>query len=191
MPDQQPVIEVRADDGHRFELIDICPARTRRTLLFLPGMGITARHYIGFAKHLAAGRTRVLIHEWRGAGSSDRRAARGSDWGYRELVQYDLSAALDTAVEAAEGEPVWAGGHSLGSQLACITAARAPQRIRGLTLVAGGLPFPPLYPWSMRLKLRALLPIIPLMSKLLGYFPGRRLGFAGSEAHGVMRDWTR
>ncbi|MGK7294721.1 MAG: hypothetical protein ACNS61_02705, partial [Candidatus Wenzhouxiangella sp. M2_3B_020] len=47
------------------------------------------------------------------------------------------------------------------------------------------------YPWSMRLKLRALLPIIPLMSKLLGYFPGRRLGFAGSEAHGVMRDWTR
>jgi predicted alpha/beta hydrolase len=191
MAHDQPVLPVTAADGHRFELIDICPARCERTLLLVPGLGIAARHYIAFARHLARGGTRSLIHEWRGAGSSNRRAGRGSDWGYRELIEFDLDAAFAAAVDVAEGEPLHLAGHSLGAQLCCIAAGRHAGLSAGLVLIAGGAPYQRVFPWRMRLALAVVLRTFPLLSRTVGHFPGRRLGFGGNEAHGVMRDWAR
>ena len=53
MPHDEPVIDVESRDGHRFQLIDIAPARAERAMLLLPGMGISARHYIAFARATA------------------------------------------------------------------------------------------------------------------------------------------
>ena len=39
----------------------------------------------------------VVMHEWRGIGSSDRRAGRRCNWGYRELLQDDLPATKPTS----------------------------------------------------------------------------------------------
>jgi len=190
MPHDQPVVEVVCRDGHRFELIDIAPADTRQSMLLLPGMGISARHYIGFAGALAAHGTRVFIHEWRGNGSSSLRAGKGRDWGYRELIEQDLHAAVRTIIRL-QGQPIWFAGHSLGAQLACLAAARDPDRAAGLVLIAGGSPYAPVFPWPMRLTLAIVLRVFPLLSGLVGHFPGKRMGFAGSEAHGVMEDWAR
>lgn len=190
MPHDQPVVEVETGDGHCFELIDVAPAQTGRAMLLLPGMGISARHYIAFARCLAEAGTRVFIHEWRGNGSSSLRAGKGRDWGYRELVEEDLQAAVLASVERVES-PVWLAGHSLGSQLACLAAARRPEHAAGLVLVAGGAPYAPVFPWPMRLLLAIVFRAFPMMSGLVGHFPGKRLGFAGTEAHRVMQDWAR
>ena len=160
----------------------------------LPGLGISARHYIDFAAALAqAGRTQVLIHEWRGNGSSNRRAGRhrpNGNWGYRELLELDLPAALHAAAETV-AQPIWLAGHSLGAQLAALTAARDPERFAGLALIASGSPYTRAFPWKMRLILNVVLRLFPLLSGLVGHFPGKRLGFAGTEAHQVMVDWCR
>lgn len=190
MPHHEPVVDVESSDGHRFELIDVAPARAARTMLLLPGMGISARHYIAFARLLAEGGTRVLIHEWRGNGSSSLRAGKGRDWGYRELIEEDL----DTAVRAASahaGTPVWLAGHSLGSQLACLAAARRPEHAAGLLLIAGGAPYARVFPWPMRMLLAVMFRAVPGVTAIVGHFPGKLLGFAGTEARGVMRDWAR
>lgn len=190
MPHAKPVAKVTCRDGHRFELIDVAPKRARAALLLLPGMGISARHYIGFAERLARAGTRVFIHEWRGNGSSSLRAGQGRDWGYRELIGEDLEAALRTAGRL-EDTPLWLAGHSLGSQLACLIAAREPERSAGLVLIAGGAPYARVFPWPMRLTLAVVLRAFPFLSGMVGHFPGKRLGFAGTEAHGVMEDWAR
>jgi len=190
MPHDQPVVQIEAEDGHRFELIEVAPAETMRTMLLLPGMGISARHYIAFARCLADHGTRVLIHEWRGNGSSCLRAGRGCDWGYRELIEMDLHAALAAVAERA-GSPVWLGGHSLGSQLACLATARRPQAAAGLILIAGGAPFARIFNWRMRVLLTVVYRAFPMLSGLVGHFPGKRMGFAGTEAHRVMADWAR
>jgi len=190
VPHDQPVVAVETADGHRFELIDVAPSRPARTLVLLPGMGISARHYIAFAQRLAERGTRVFIHEWRGNGSSSLRAGKGRDWGYRELIQQDLAAAVRAASGHA-GAPVWLAGHSLGSQLACLAAARHPKQAAGLLVIAGGAPYSPVFPWPMRLLLTVVFRAFPMMSGLVGHFPGKRLGFAGTEAHGVMVDWAR
>ncbi len=191
MPHDQPRIEVESADGHRFELIKVASGRPRRCLLLLPGMGITARHYIDFAQVMAEHGDSVLIHEWRGIGSSNLRARRGFDWGYRELLEFDLSASLRAAIGAAPGGYVWLAGHSLGSQLACLLAARESLNVAGLMLIAGGSPYYPTFPWPARAAVFALIHCAPVIARAFGYFPGRALRFAGHEATGVMRDWSR
>lgn len=190
MPHDLPVVNIEAEDGHRFELIEVAPPEPARTMLLLPGMGISARHYIAFAECLAEHGTRVFIHEWRGNGSSSLRAGKGRDWGYRELIEVDLEAA-QRAVARGAASPVWLGGHSLGSQLACLAAARRPESAAGLMLIAGGAPFARTFNWRMRLTLVILYHAFPMLSGRVGHFPGKRMGFAGTEAHGVMVDWAR
>lgn len=191
MPHDEHVIPVNADDGHRFELIELGEREAADTLLLIPGMGIPARHYIEFGRALDASGHRVLIHEWRGIGSSSLRAARNCNWGYRELLQSDLAAAVAAARDSAPDARIWLAGHSLGGQLACIAAARASQTVAGVAVIASGAPYFAAYPGRMRWTLRIIFRLFPALAGLVGYFPGRRLGWGGNEARGVISDWAR
>lgn len=190
MPHQQAVVSVQAADQHRFELIGLPADAARARLLFLPGMGVSARHYIDFGLALGARGIETFIHEWRGLGSSSLRAARGCDWGYRELLELDLLAAVDAIDAGGEPLPLIVGGHSLGSQLACLLGAMRPESIRGLLIVAGGAPYFKAFSGWMRWGLPAAFFGMPTIAGLVGHYPGSRLGFAGREARGVIRDWT-
>ncbi len=190
MPHDQPVIPIETPDSHAFELIHV-PARTAAArLLFLPGMGLTARHYIPFAKSLAGGGIDTLIHEWRGLGSSSLRASRDADWGYRELLVHDLESSIKKALAMDPSRPLLIGGHSLGSQLALLAAARRPDDICGLLIVAGGAPYWRCFKGWMRFALRGVFVGMPAVARVIGHYPGRRLGFAGREARGVITDWA-
>jgi predicted alpha/beta hydrolase len=189
MAHDQPVIPVATGDGHRFELIRVGPENARDRLLFLPGMGLSARLFIPFARALADREIETFIHEWRGNGSSNRRASRSCDWGYRELLD-DIEAARAAIVQTGGGQPVLAG-HSLGSQLACLSAAKDPARCRGLIVVAGGSPYWKVFPWPMKAVMMAIMFAFPLTGWLIGYYPGKRIGFAGNEARTVMAEWAR
>lgn len=117
-------------DGHRFELLRHVPADPVATLLWLPALGVAARHYQGFAEALAARGIAVFVHEWRGNGSSSLRAGHAQDWGYRELLQYDLPAATAAVRTAFPDLPLHLGGHSLGGQLACCHAGLHPDEVQ-------------------------------------------------------------
>lgn len=189
MPHDQPVIPVASEDGHRFELIHVAAARPRHTVLFLPGMGLSARLFIPFARALAERGIEVFIHEWRGNGSSNRRASGRVDWGYRELLG-DIAAARRTLAERHRGGH-FLGGHSLGSQFACLSAALDDTGVNGLLIVAGGSPYWRVFPLPMKVLMAAIMFAFPALGHLFGYYPGKRIGFAGNEARGVMADWAR
>lgn len=189
MAHDQRVIPVRASDGHEFELIDIGPT-DGPVILMLPGMGISARNLIPLGLALEPLGVRLLVHEWRGNGSSSIRARRGVDWGYDTLLDVDLPASLDAAVNASSSR-VSVAGHSLGSQLACLLAAHHPERVERLLLIAGGSPYWRCYPTLTGLGLLGMLQLLPMLGRIFGYYPGRRLGFAGTEARQLMIDWAR
>lgn len=189
MPHDQPVIPVTARDGHRFELIHVAAERPQHAMLFLPGMGLSARLFIRFARALAEHGISVFIHEWRGNGSSNRRASRRSNWGYRELLE-DIEAAREAVSGRLPGGCLIAG-HSLGSQFACLSAAARPEGCNGLVVVAGGSPFWRVFPLPMKAVMMTVMIAFPALGSLIGYYPGKRLGFAGNEARDVMADWAR
>lgn len=184
------VLPVDTGDGHRAELIARIPAQPRARLLWLPGMGLPARHFIPFAEALAAQGMAVFLHEWRGLGSSNRRASRSQDWAYRELFA-DI-AASEAAIDAhAPGLPRVIGGHSLGGQLACCHVGLHPDAAGAVWLVGSGAPYWRSFPAPARWWLPAAYRFLPWLARRNGYMPGRRIGFGGNEARGVIHDWAR
>lgn len=158
-------------------------------LLWLPAMGVPARKYRHFAAALAARGHAVALHEWRGQDSSDRRAARGCDWGYAALLE-DIAASR-AALAAAMPQRRWLiGGHSLGGQLAALALARRPDDYAGYVVAGSGHPWWRTFPGWHKLVLLSATGWFRAISAVCGYFPGERAGFAGREARGVMQDWA-
>ena len=191
LPAEGDGLVVTAADGHRFRLLLRAPAAPVAALLWLPALGVAARHYLPFAEALAARGIAMFVHEWRGHGSSSLRAGRDTDWGYRELLGTDLPAGVDCIRERLPDLPKIVGGHSLGAQLAVALLALQPQTAERLWLVASGSPFWRVFPrprgWLLPLTYRFL----PWLADRNGSLPGRSIGFGGKEARGVMHDWAR
>ncbi|GAB2585268.1 alpha/beta fold hydrolase [Dyella jejuensis] len=181
---------MNSGDGARSELILTRPIDDPlHSLYWLPAMGVPARHYLPWAQALAAHDIAVALHEWRGIGSSDRRAGRHLDWGYHQLLEMDIRAGVTEARAHWPQATSWMGGHSLGGQLACLYASLHPCDVAGMALVASGAPY-----WrcfSYRPVMFAAYALATPLARLLGHFPGRAIGFGGNEARSVIADWAR
>lgn len=183
-------IPVESDDGHRFELLAHIPPAARRSLLWLPALGVAARHYLPLARALAGHGVAVFLHEWRGHGSSQLRAGRDCDWGYRELLALDIPASQAAVASAAPGLARIGGGHSLGGQLAACRLGLDHGAFGALWLAGCGAPYWRAFPLPQRLWLPLAYRALPWLARRAGSLPGRRIGFGGNEARGVMHDWA-
>lgn len=183
-------LPVETGDGHRAELQARIPDAASASLLWLPGMGLAARHFLPFAEAMAARGIATFVHEWRGNGSSSLRASRAADWGYRELLA-DIAASEEAVDAALPGLPRLLGGHSLGGQLACCRVAQAPDAARALWLVGSGSPYWRAFPAPTRWWLPGAYRFLDWLARRNGALPGKRIGFGGNEARGVIGDWSR
>ena len=183
-------VPVHSQDRHRFELIARVPAQPRAQLLWLPALGVSARNYEAFADALAAQGVSVFLHEWRGNGSSSLRPSRDQDWGYREILEQDLPASL-AALRLHGNAPLIIGGHSLGGQLACVFAGQHPSLFARFWLVATGTPYWRTFPTPRGWLLPLVYRFLPWLAQRQGVLHGRRLGFGGTEARGLIADWAR
>lgn len=188
---EQDGLALEAADGHRWQLHACAPEAPLAALLWLPALGVGARHYLPFAQALARRGVATFLHEWRGAGSSSLRAGHDCNWGYRELLELDIAASAEAMRRQLPGLPAIVGGHSLGGQLACCFSALAPEHAGRIWLVGSGAPYWRAFPRRHRLMLRMVYRFLPWLADRNGALPGRRLGFGGREARGVMRDWSR
>lgn len=181
---------VRASDGHGFELIVRRPEHPRAALLFVCAMGVEASYYTPFAEALSQQGVLVALCDLRGHGTSSLRPRRGVDFGYREIVELDMPSAV-SAMKARLGNiPLHLGGHSLGGQLVMLHVAAARPEIAGVVLVACAIPYYRNWHGKTRAWIRFAAVLFPLAGLVLGYVPGDRLGFGGTEARTLMRDWS-
>lgn len=177
-------------DGAFAEVLLQRPAgEVREVLYWLPALGVSARQYLPLAQALAGQGIAVAIHEWRGIGSSNHRAGRHDDWGYRELLLEDIPAGVAALHARLPRQHYWMGGHSLGAQLASLYASLHPARVAGLVVVASGSPYWRQFRYGRWIWMGYTL--APWLARLVGYLPGRRIGFGGNEARRVIEDWTR
>ncbi len=195
-PIQTLELPLQSEDGHRWQLLARVPRAPQASLLWLPALGVAAKHYLPFAEALAARGIAVFVHEWRGNGGSSLRANRAHTWGYRELLLQDLPRSEAALSAQLPDLARILGGHSLGGQLACcrlglLTREAAADRPARLWLVASGAPywraFPPRSRWWLPFAYRFL----PWLADRRGALPGRKVGFGGDEARGLIRDWAR
>jgi predicted alpha/beta hydrolase len=183
---------IEAPDGHAWTLLVRAPQQPRATLLWVPALGISARHYLAFAEALVGHGIAVGLHEWRGHGSSTLRAGPACNWGYAELLTLDLPASQTALTDRFPQLPILVGGHSLGGQLAACHAALSPAAAwRQLWLVASGTPDWRCFPPPRGLLLPLAYRFMRWLAQRNGALPGRRIGFGGNEARGLIDDWAR
>ncbi|MFP7721215.1 alpha/beta hydrolase family protein [Lysobacter sp. A3-1-A15] len=183
-------IALETGSGHRFSLLATLPRAPTAAVLWLPALGVAARHYQPFAGALARHGVATFLHEWRGHGTSSIRAGKGCDWGYRELLAEDLPASEAALRRRLPGLQRIVGGHSLGGQLACCHLGLSPDAADRLWLVASGAPYWRAFPAPIRHGLPLAYRLLPWLARRFGALPGRRIGFGGQEAPGVMADWA-
>lgn len=184
-------IALSTDDGHQFTLLARIPAQAHSSVLWLPALGVAAKHYLPLAETLAVNGVAVFLHEMRGNGSSNLRASREMDWGYREILATDV-ACSEAAISAHSSAATRIiGGHSIGAQFAACYLAMHPEAFQKLWLVASGSPYWRNFPAPKRYVFPFAYQFVPWIADVRGSLPGRRLGFGGDEARTLMRDWAR
>lgn len=187
---QELEIPLSTDDGHRYNLIARIPAHPQASLLWLPALGVAARHYLPFADALAAKGVAVFLQEMRGNGSSNLRPGRQVDWGYRHILTLDIARSHAAVAEHCGAQERVIGGHSIGAQFAACYLGLHPDAFDCLWLVASGSPYWRNFPAPKRYAFPFAFQFVPWIADRRGAFHGRRFGFAGDEARSLMRDWA-
>lgn len=185
-------VEITAPDGATSRLF-VARAENDEApvVLMIPALGMEAGYYDLFAKELADRGMHAAAVELRGNGTSSVRASKEVDFGYATFLG-DLPSALRATSALFPRSPLYLMGHSLGGQLATAYAGLHPDEgIRGLILVASGTPYYKTWPFPASRLLQGIAHVFYLLALLVGYFPGKRIGFATREARTVMRDWSR
>lgn len=184
------VCSVLSADGARWELLVQRPAgEATQVIYWLPALGVAAKHYLPLAQALAERGVAMAIHEWRGIGSSDKRADRHENWGYRQLLEDDIPAGVAVLRAALPRARLTLGGHSLGGQMAALYASLHPSQVAALLVVASGAPYWRQFPQGRLIWMAYAL--APWLARLVGHLPGRRIGFGGNEARQLIDDWAR
>lgn len=162
---------------------------SRPVVIINPATSVRCRYYVRFADYLFANGFDVMTYDYRGIGESRPASLKGlkaswSDWG-----ALDFEAMLQRARREFPGQPIDVVGHSFGG-CAVGLAASAGEIRRVATMgaqFAYWRDYEPRLRWRMLGKWHVLM---PLLTRLHGYFPGKRLGWMEDTPAGVVRDWA-
>lgn len=181
---------LRVDEGVSVALCVFEHEGTARASVVIGGaMGVRQDYYASFAQWLAQQGFRVTTFDYRGHGDSlvgPMREVRADlfDWAR------DYEAVIAAARAALPEQPLYLLGHSLGAQLPGLL--RNPGQVDGLLSVAAGSGY-----WRDNApRLKRMVPyfwwvLVPLATRLCGYFPGRKLRKVGDLPAGVILQWRR
>jgi predicted alpha/beta hydrolase len=179
-------------DGAAIALRTWEPPRIEHGSVVIGGaMGVRQDFYRPFAEWLSRQGWRVTTFDYRGSGASlptghSLRDVQADlfDWAR------DYEAVVDHAHAALPGRPLYLVGHSLGAQLPGLLGNQ--HKVSGMLSVAAGSGY-----WRENApRVRRTIwyfwwVVVPLATRLFGYFPGRKLRKVGDLPRGVILQWRR
>lgn len=194
--EMQP-LTINLPDGHQTVVQLHSPIdKSQGLIIFIPALGVSVDYYKDFAKQLTNSGFTFAAIEMRGMRHSSLQDARRDNFGYKEILETDLSTVVPLLIERYPKLNVWLCGHSLGGQLALLHASSLikngyQSRVRGIVLIAGGSNHYQSLPSLLKRCKRYLgINAIRSVNAILGYFPGHILGFGGRQPKNLISDWT-
>jgi predicted alpha/beta hydrolase len=153
-------------------------ANSDRVMLVAAAMGVKRRYYDAYAQHLASRGVSVVTFDYRGIGDSRPQSLRGFEGSMLDWGRYDIPAAIDWIVRELRPKSLAYTGHSCGGQLA--GAAPNVDAVDRFLFVCAQSGYWRHWPRPRAYGLGALWLAMPLISRLVGYFPSKLFGL-GSE----------
>ncbi|MFK7771709.1 MAG: alpha/beta fold hydrolase [Saprospiraceae bacterium] len=162
---------------------------SNEVIIIFPAMGVRGSYYEILGKEISEEGFDAITTDLRGIGNSSLRPSKKNDFGYHEMLELDYKNILEKVKTIFPNKKVIALGHSLGGQLASLFSAKNSNSFDGLILIACCSVY--YKGWgSKQLPTLFMTQFFYFVSVLLGYFPGKKMGFGGTEAKTVMRDWS-
>jgi predicted alpha/beta hydrolase len=182
-------IKISASDGFAITATSFIPKRPNgKVVLINSATGVKQTFYFEFATWLAEQGFRVYTYDYRGIGESKPLNLKGfhatmEDWGtkdYHSVLRYLFMAFPDSQFIVA--------GHSVGGQI--IGLSPLTENVDLIITVAAQTPF-----WKNfqpRSKIFFFWNfMIPVLTKLFGYFPASKFGLFENLPSGVALQWAR
>lgn len=162
---------------------------SRAVVIINAATSVRCRHYSRFADYLFANNFDVITYDYRGIGESRPASLKGLQASWTDWGALDFEAMLKRAQREFPGQPIDVVGHSFGGCAAGLGASGT--LIRRLVTVGAQFAYwrdyAPAHRWRMFGKWHVLM---PLMTRIFGYFPGKRLGWLEDTPAGVVSDWS-
>ncbi|MEO8021987.1 alpha/beta fold hydrolase [Polaromonas sp.] len=164
------------------------PAETARASVVIGGaMGVRQDYYAPFAEWLSGQGFRVTTFDYRGSGESLPGTPGGTLRGFKADL-FDWASDYEAVVDSAKAALPHA--HSLGAQLPGFLKNQG--KVDGLVSIAAGSGYwRDNAPQLRRMILYFWYVLVPLSTRLCGYFPGRKLKKVGDLPAGVMLQWRK
>lgn len=159
------------------------------TVIINPATGVLASYYHRYAHFLAGQGFSVITYDYRGIGLSRPDSIRTARFRWRDWGELDFDAAIAWAhAQSPEGR-LMAVGHSIGGFL----PGFAPGAGRLDRMLTVGAQYAYWRDYAREKRFRMLLKwhvVMPALTAMCGYFPGRRLGWLEDLPAGVANEWS-
>lgn len=166
------------------------PGTVHATVLVNSATGVPRVFYHHFAQHLARNGLATLIWDYRGIGDSAPPSLRGFEATKQDWGRHDMPGAFDWLAARFPDVPHTVLGHSVGGQL--LGLMPDSDRIDAVVTVGCGFGYWGHVAGSYRFVVAGLwYVVIPVVTGVAGFMPGRRLGLGEDLPNGVAREWAR
>jgi predicted alpha/beta hydrolase len=162
---------------------------SRPVVIINPATSVRCHYYFRFAVFLFKHGFDVIAYDYRGIGESRPATLRGFDASWIDWGSLDFDAVLRHAEQSFSGQPIHVVAHSVGGVV--LGLARSNHLIGRIFTM--GAQYAYWGDYASGTKLRMVVKwhvVMPLITFLFGYFPGKRLGWLEDTPKGVVRDWV-
>lgn len=167
------------------------PGKPHAAVVLNSATGVPHGYYRHFANWLAASQNiACLTYDYRDFGASQRGPLRESTITMADWALVDQPAARAEMRRQLPGVPLWVIGHSLGAMM--MPLQEGIEDISRMIGVATGIVCHHDHPWPYQALARMFwFGHGPLAVKLVGYLPGKRLGFGSDLPPQVYWQWRK
>ncbi|PRX53766.1 alpha/beta fold hydrolase [Flagellimonas meridianipacifica] len=181
--------EIQCEDGFVLKARLFSPEKDKKgkILIINSATAVGQNLYANYAQFMAENGFHVLTYDYRGIAESRPKKLRGFYTSFTDWGEKDVSSVLVYAKENFPNFPINILGHSIGGTLIGMTP-RSDLIDKAMTIGAQTAFYKD---WGKgRLKLYFLWHLVfPLVTDLVGYFPGKKLGLLEDVPKGVVQQW--
>ena len=179
---------VRTKDGYSLGIRVFLPFRSFTSVIILaPSALLSQKDYLNFARFLQHHGFAIVSFDYRGMGESAPTSLVGFDASLEQWATYDTDAViLYTRQRFPMNELIYIG-HGIGGEISGLVPAI--QFINKLVLINSSLSCTRYRHAKDKLWVGSMSLFYRMLSRMYGYFPGKRLGKKHDLPPGIMKEW--
>ncbi|HEY0740538.1 MAG TPA: alpha/beta fold hydrolase [Chryseosolibacter sp.] len=185
-------LRIVTTDGFVLSATRFSPEKpTSKVILINSATGVKQRFYASLASYLANEGYTVYTYDYRGIGHSRSKSLRGLKASMKDWGTWDYHSMLQNIFQSHVNARVIVIGHSVGGQIVGLSSLT--QKLEAVVMVGAQTPFIKNFGAGLyRIRLYFFWYfLLPVLTKIIGYFPAKKLGLFEDLPAGVAWQWLR